>query len=84
MKKIILILSATLIFGCTSDEAFRTGKRQLEQQGYSNVRNTGYASFCCSGEDTFSTGFSCTDNKGFTVNGCFCSKYGKGVTIRFE
>ena len=87
MKKIILALGivfALTIQSCTSDNDFATGKQQLEQQGYTNVVNTGHAWFCCDEKDNFSTGFECKDNKGNTVKGCFCSHFLKGVTIRFK
>ena len=85
MKKTILILAVVALFcSCTSDKDFKNGKSQLENMGYSNVRNTGYNAFCCSDSDDFSTGFECIDKQGKTVKGCFCSSVGKGLTIRFE
>ena len=87
MKKIILALAfviALTLQSCTSASDFNTGKIQLEQQGYTNVVNTGHAFFCCDEKDNFSTGFECKDNKGNTVKGCFCSQLFKGVTIRFR
>jgi|10_taG_2_1085330.scaffolds.fasta_scaffold02292_2 hypothetical protein len=73
-----------LCTSCTSSNDFQKGKKQLEQQGYTNVENTGWAAFCCSDEDTFSTGFKAKDKQGRTVKGCFCGGVLKGVTIRFE
>lgn len=87
MKKIRLILLglfALTMFGCTSENDFQKAKRQLEQQGYTNVTKTGYKVFCCSDEDDFSTGFEATDKQGNKVTGCACSKYLKGVTIRLD
>lgn len=69
---------------CTSDSDFEKGKKQLEMQGYRDVKNTGYNAFCCSNDDSFSTGFKAIDKDGNEVKGCFCSAIGKGVTIRFE
>jgi len=87
MKKLFtLILVAFLVIqsGCTSDNDFEKGKKQLEQQGYTEVKNTGYNMFCCSDSDSFSTGFECKDKSGNIVKGCFCSAFMKGLTIRFE
>lgn len=85
MKKLFVIIA--LIFAiqsCTSDNDFKKGKRNLEQQGYTNIKNTGYNAFCCSEDENFSTGFSATDKNGNTIEGCFCSTALKGVTVRFE
>jgi len=73
-----------LCTSCTSSSDFEKGKKQLEQQGYTDIENTGWAAFCCSDEDTFSTGFKAKDKQGRTVKGCFCGGVLKGVTIRFE
>lgn len=83
MKKLIILLSVS-ICSCTSDYAFKKGKEQLEQQGYTDVRDMGYTMFCCDEKDQFSTGFKCKNTKGEKVEGCFCSGITKGVTIRFE
>jgi hypothetical protein len=80
----IMLLGLLAFNSCTSEEDFQKGKQQLEQQGYTDIVNTGYQAFCCSDKDEFSTGFKCKDKKGNTVKGCFCSAWLKGVTIRFE
>jgi hypothetical protein len=82
MKKILLIL--IIACGCTSNNDFKKGRQQLEQQGYVEVVNTGYNLFCCSENESYSTGFKCKDSQGNTVTGCFCSSPLKGVTIRFK
>lgn len=87
MKKIIALLTIVIIIlssSCSSNNDFKKGKRQLENQGYTNIKNTGYSFFCCSEEDTFSTGFTATDKSGRKISGCFCSGWLKGVTIRFD
>lgn len=87
MKNITITILTTVCFlftSCTSDKDFRTGKRRLENQGYTNIKNTGYNMFCCSEDDNFSTGFTATDKNGYSAKGCFCSGVGKGVTIRFD
>lgn len=86
MKRITLLLGIIFLTltNCTSNSDFDKGKKQLEQQGYTDVVNTGHEWFCCDEKDTFSTGFKCKNAKGETVEGCFCSTALKGVTIRFE
>lgn len=86
MRKIITVLGFILIMAtsCTSGNDFDNGKQQLENQGYTNVVNTGYDMFCCSNDDDFSTGFKALDKNGNVVEGCFCSSLLKGVTIRFN
>lgn len=81
---IAILLSATVMSGCSSSNDFEKGREQLEQQGYTDVKDTGYNFFCCDDKDTFSTGFECLDGRGNVVKGCFCSSLTKGVTIRFE
>ncbi len=73
-----------LCTSCTSSNDFEKGKKRLENQGYTNVKDTGYNWFCCSDKDTFSTGFTALDKSGDKVKGCICSGVLKGVTIRFE
>lgn len=85
MKKItFFILILLFITSCSSSEDFENGKKQLENMGYTDIENTGYSSFCCSDGDSYSTGFSCKNKKGETIEGCFCSGLSKGVTIRFK
>lgn len=87
MKKILSSLTVVVISSlcsCSSNNDFNKGKQQLKNQGYTNISNTGYSFFCCSEEDTFSTGFKATDKNGNKVTGCFCSGLLKGITIRFD
>jgi hypothetical protein len=85
MKKIIVVLAAvSILSSCTSENDFNKGKRQLEQQGYTNIKNTGHSWFGCSDDDTYSSGFEATDNNGNKIKGAFCSGVLKGITIRFQ
>ena len=88
MKKLITYAFFTTVFllntSCTSKNDFYNGKNQLENQGYTDVVDTGYNAFCCSDRDNFSTGFKAKDKKGNEVKGCICSGLLKGITIRFE
>lgn len=87
MKKLIVPITFLILLilqSCTSDKDFSLGKAQLEQQGYTDVVNTGYSYFCCDDRERFKTGFKCKDKNGNVVKGCFCSDLFKGVAIRFE
>ncbi len=85
MKKISIAILLFACVGCfTNNEDFRKGKNQLEQQGYSDIRDTGYNFFCCDDKDLYSSGFVCLDKNGNVVKGCICSGVFKGVTIRFQ
>lgn len=84
MKKIIIAILFLITTSCTSSNDFEKGKQQLESQGYTEVKNTGWSAFCCDEKDSFSTGFSCKDKSGREVKGCICSGVLKGITIRFE
>jgi hypothetical protein len=84
MLRVIFLASCIAIASCSSKSDFDKGKKLLEQQGYTDVNNTGYSIFCCDEKDTFSTGFACKDRNGDKVSGCFCSSYLKALTIRFE
>ena len=84
MKIVFITVLLTTMVSCTNDFAFKNGKINLEQQGYKNVENTGYAIFCCGQDDMSSTGFKAVNINGDTVRGCFCGGIGKGFTIRFR
>lgn len=79
----IVILSMTTSCLSSSND-FEKGKQMLENQGFTDIKNTGYEYFCCDDKDTFSTGFTAKAKNGAEVSGCFCSKILKGVTIRFN
>jgi hypothetical protein len=63
MKKILFTICVFTFVSCSSNNDFQKGKKQLEQQGYTDVKNTGYEVFCCGKDDTFSTGFEAKDKK---------------------
>lgn len=82
--KLVLVAVFFSIVSCTSDNDFSKGKKQLENQGYTDIVNTGWNAFCCDRKDKFSTGFKAKDKNGNEVKGCICSGVLKGITIRFE
>lgn len=84
LAKLMLVAVFFSIVSCTSDNDFSKGKKQLENQGYTDIVNTGYNAFCCDEKDSFSTGFKAKDKNGNEVKGCICSGVLKGITIRFE
>jgi hypothetical protein len=59
-------------------------ERVLRQNGYTNVKLTGWSAFSCSEKDTFATGFEATSPSGQRVVGTVCSGWLKGYTIRFD
>lgn len=70
MKKLFSLMLLTLMIavtGCSSDNDFNKGKKLLEDQGYTEVVNTGHSFFCCDEKDTYSTGFKCKDKQGNEV-----------------
>jgi hypothetical protein len=82
MKKILAIaLIALSLSGCTQPE--RT-ERVLAENGYTNVRITGYTFFGCGQGDAFHTEFVAVSPTGKTVSGVVCSGLFKGATIRFD
>lgn len=83
-KILALVLIALTLFSCTSNKDFEKGKKQLENQGYTDVVNTGHNYYCCSNDELYSTGFKAKDKNGDIVEGCFCLSILKGITIRFE
>lgn len=66
--------------------SFKKGKLQLKQMGFTNIKQESYPFFCCAEDDNilFSTGFSAYTSDGEKVEGCMCSAFLKGVTIRFK
>jgi hypothetical protein len=80
----LLLITLAILSGCTSSNDFETGAKQLKQQGYTDIEMTGHKFFCCSDDESFSTGFKAKNSEGEIVTGCFCSELFKGVTIRFE
>ena len=93
MKKQFTRQSATLLIAlailvvftnCTNGSDFDKGKAQLENQGYTKVKDTGYSWMCCSDSDMFASGFTAFDKNGNKQAGCICSGFLKGITIRFK
>jgi hypothetical protein len=66
---------------CTSPS---TARRVLEEQGYKDIKLTGFRLMGCGQGDTFSDGFEATNVNGKRVHGVVCSSFTKSATIRFD
>lgn len=75
------LLIALLCAGCTdSDGAINA----LENEGFTEIRITGYNVFACSEDDFYHTSFSAKNSNGKTVTGTVCAgMFLKGSTIRY-
>lgn len=79
MKRLILVALIAAGVACTDEEG---ATRVLKQQGYTEVRMTGYKAGLCS--DTYASGFEATSPNGMRVEGAVCSGVLKGYMIRFK
>lgn len=82
MKRILAVLAVVSMLAACSDGP--KAERVLADNGYTNIRTTGYAWFGCDKHDNFSTGFIATSPNGREVRGQVCSGFLKGSTIRFD
>lgn len=77
-----MIAAAALVLAACTDPKEAT--RVLEENGYTEVKMTGYSFFACSKDDFFHTGFEATSVVGKRVEGTVCSgMLFKNSTIRF-
>lgn len=83
MKNLIfLFIILVSLRSCLTNED--KPRQVLEEQGFTNIRFTGYSFFMCSDKDTYSTGFEATSPTGKEVKGAVCGGFMKGYTVRFE
>jgi len=81
-KGLILGVGIMCLSGCTDPQ---TARRVLTQNGYTDVRITGYNWLSCGRDDTYHTGFIAKSPNGSTVEGTVCGGFFfKNSTIRFE
>lgn len=80
MLVLLLLIYFIAPAACTSPA---TTHRILEQQGYTNIKTTGYKWFKC-GDDGFSTGFEATNPQGKRVSGVVCGGWMKADTVRLD
>jgi hypothetical protein len=81
IKKLAAI---TIIIGLGACSDAPTAERVLRENGYTDIKTTGYDFFACGKGDNFSTGFTATSPNGHKVSGSVCSGLLKGATIRFN
>ncbi len=79
--KIWIIVAISLVLSCTDELASR---RALENQGFTEIRWTGYEFMACSEDDTYHTGFSAKNSQGKMVSGVVCcGLVMKACTVRW-
>lgn len=77
-----VMISCTVISGCTDPD---NARRILLQNGYTDIKITGYNIYSCSEDDSVHTGFSAKSPNGTIVEGTVCGGLlFKNSTIRFE
>jgi hypothetical protein len=81
LYRAILIVALLGLTACTDQKG---AQRVLEEQGYTDIKTTGYSFFACSENDTFATGFEAMSPAGKSVKGTVCSAFWKGKTIRLH
>ena len=65
--------------GCTDPDS---ALKALKDQGYDEIKITGYEFGACGRDDSYSTGFEAKSLSGKKVKGVVCSGLFKGSTIR--
>jgi len=82
MKKLMILAIFLLFCGCTDPQH---ATKILSDQGYKDIRITGYSFFACSEHDFYHTGFQAKSPTGTPVSGTVCAGLiFKNSTIRFE
>lgn len=79
--KDVLCVLVLLVCSCTDET---NSRRALENEGYTDIRFTGYSPFSCSDDDAYKTGFTAFNPKiNKVVSGTCCCGILKGCTIRY-
>lgn len=82
MKKFLVIIATLCVTACTRQD---NATRILQEQGYTDIKITGYNWFGCSSDDSTHTGFIAKSATGATVEGTVCAGWVlKNSTIRFK
>ena len=79
-NKIIILAMAVSLSSCFTDN--KDAYRVLSDQGYTDIKITGYSCFVCDKSDFYSTGFTAKTAAGKEVKGVVCKGIFKGSTIR--
>ena len=76
-------LALIAILGVTACSDPNAAREVLEDQGFKNIKTTGWSMFGCGRDDTYSTGFIATAPGGKRVEGVVCAGFWfKGATVR--
>jgi hypothetical protein len=78
MKYVLILL---FLVSCSNDR--NKVQTILEGEGCTRTVVGGWTPFCCDKHDTFTNSFQCTRN-GHSVEGCVCSGWLKGYTVRYQ
>ena len=79
---LLVMLSSLVITGCRVESIEKEAETALIQQGYTDVKITGWSPFSCSQSDDYNEGFEATTVAGYRVKGVVCMGLFKGSTIR--
>lgn len=77
---IALVVLGPLLVACTDETRAR---QVLDEQGFEDVRFTGYVWAACSDDDATHTGFVAKNAKGKQVSGVVCCGWLKSCTVRW-
>lgn len=82
MKKLFVMAAILSLTACTNAQ---DAERVLRQQGYADIRTTGYAWLSCGKDDKVRTGFTAIAPNGERVSGAVCGGlFFKNNTIRLD
>lgn len=84
MERIKIILAILLILSMAACTNGKKSYKVLENEGYKNIRITGWKAFKCSEDDLYSTGFEADNANNKHVSGTVCGGGFKGYTIRID
>lgn len=81
----LLLIIALFMIGCPKAcQSPDTAREVLENNGFTEIKITGYRWFSCDEKDLFHTGFEAVAPNGRKVTGVVCSGVMKANTIRFD
>ena len=80
MKKLILVLSLSLLAACTNPSASREA---LSKAGFSDITIGGYDTWSCGKDDPYATHFRAKNPLSKYVEGTVCCGVLKSCTVRF-
>lgn len=87
MKQFVILLVILICYmlllpvACTNQKG---AVKVLEDQGYTNIKFTGYRYWICGEDYTFTTGFEANSVIGKPVTGAVCEGFMKGASIKLD